>query len=149
MASSTVQIAARPTIGRMVGLGVIGGLVGGLVFGMMMAAMNSLPMVAALIGQSEALIGFFVHMGISAAFGALFGAVATYLPHSWVRFLIAGAVYGVVLWVGAALIAMPLMLGMNNMVFQIGEPQIMSLMGHLIYGVVAAAVIKVLTARGT
>lgn len=31
---------------------------------------------------------------------------------------------------------MPLMLGMSNMVFQIGETQWMSLMGHVIYGVI-------------
>lgn len=31
---------------------------------------------------------------------------------------------------------MPIMLGMSNMVFQIGEAQWMSLVGHVIYGIV-------------
>ncbi len=32
---------------------------------------------------------------------------------------------------------MPLMLGMGDMVLQIGQPQWLSLMGHVIYGIVA------------
>jgi uncharacterized membrane protein YagU involved in acid resistance len=148
MATSVVQAQTRPAMGRMIGLGIAGGLVGGLAFGLMMAAMNMLPMVAALIGQSEAFIGFIVHMGISALFGALFGVVATFLPRTWIALLVAGVGFGVVLWVGAALIAMPLMLGMNAMVLQIGEPQLMSLIGHIMYGVITAAVVKVLASRG-
>jgi uncharacterized membrane protein YagU involved in acid resistance len=148
MATNVMQAQTRPAMGRMAGLGVVGGLAGGLVFGVMMAAMGMLPMVAALIGQSDAFVGFLVHMGISAAFGAVFGVIASFLPRTWIALLIAGVVFGVVLWVGAALIAMPLMLGMNAMVLQIGDSQIMSLIGHIVYGVVAAVVVKVLAGRG-
>jgi uncharacterized membrane protein YagU involved in acid resistance len=87
-------------------------------------------------------------MGISAVFGALFGAIANVLPRTWIALLVAGVGFGVVLWVGAALIAMPLMLGMNAMVLQIGEPQLMSLIGHVAYGVITAAVVKLLAGRG-
>lgn len=37
-----------------------------------------------------------------------------------------------------ALVMMPLMLGMGEMVFVIGEMQWWSLVGHLIYGVITA-----------
>jgi uncharacterized membrane protein YagU involved in acid resistance len=86
-------------------------------------------------------------MAISAIFGAAFGVIAGLVVRSWTVLLIAGAVYGVVLWVGAALIAMPLMLGMNEMVLQIGTMQLNSLLGHLIFGVVTAAVVRLLISR--
>lgn len=90
-----------------------------------------------LAGSQDPLIGFVVHMAISAFIGAVYGVVAGRLPQSALTGIIAGAVNGVVWWVLGALIAMPLMLGMSNMVLQIGEAQWMSLVGHVIYGVVA------------
>ena len=50
--------------------GIIGGLAGGVVFGMMMAMMDFLPMIAALVGSRSAIVGFLVHMVISAGIGA-------------------------------------------------------------------------------
>ena len=43
---------------------------------------------------------------------------------------------------------MPLMLGMNEMILQIGQMQLNSLMGHVIFGVVLAAIYKMLLERG-
>jgi uncharacterized membrane protein YagU involved in acid resistance len=37
---------------------------------------------------------------------------------------------------------------MNEMVFQVGDMQISSLIGHIIFGVIAAAVYQVLRTRG-
>lgn len=58
--------------------GVVGGLAGGVVFGMLMAMMGMLPMIAGLVGSTAAMVGFLVHMVISAVIGAsfevLFGA---------------------------------------------------------------------------
>jgi uncharacterized membrane protein YagU involved in acid resistance len=120
--------------------GVLAGLAGGLVFGAMMAMQGMLPMVGMLVGVESALVGFIVHMLISAFAGAIFGVVAARLPEGWGPMLGAGAVYGVIWWVMGALILMPLMLGMSEMVLQIGEMQWMSLLGHLIFGLVTAAV---------
>lgn len=136
------------TLTKSVVNGILGGLAGGLVFGLMMAMMNMLPMVGMLIGQENAVIGFGVHMAISAFIGAVYGVVAVRLPLNWTTTLIAGVVNGVFWWVAGALIAMPLMLGMNEMVFVIGEMQWMSLMGHMIFGVIAAAVFHLLRQRG-
>ena len=122
--------------------GVIAGLVGGLVFGMMMAMMSMLPMVAGLIGSDNVVVGFMVHMVISAVIGASYGFIAPRLPSSWMMTIGAGIVYGVIWWVLGALVIMPLALGMGQMVLQIGDMQWLSLMGHIIFGVIMAAVYK-------
>lgn len=127
--------------------GAVAGLGGGLVFGMMMAMMGMLPMVAMLAGSQSAVAGFVVHMVISAAIGGLYGPVAARLPKTAATAIVAGAVNGVVWWVLGALILMPLMLGMAEMVFQIGQTQWFSLMGHLIYGVVAGLLFLPLSRR--
>lgn len=122
--------------------GVIAGLGGGLVFGMMMAMMSMLPMVAMLIGSDNVVVGFMVHMVISAVIGASYGFIAPRLPSSWMMTIGAGMVYGVIWWVLGALVIMPLALGMGQMVLQIGDMQWLSLMGHIIFGVIMAAVYK-------
>jgi hypothetical protein len=52
---------------------------------------------------------------------------------------VVGAVYGVIWSVLGALILMPLLLGMADIVLVIGQPQVMSLMGYLISGVIMGA----------
>jgi uncharacterized membrane protein YagU involved in acid resistance len=118
--------------------GIAAGLIGGLVFGMMMAMMGMLPMVGMLIGVGNAFVGFIVHMGISATIGAVYGLVAARLPQSHVITAVAGMVNGIVWWVLGALIMMPLMLGMTDMIFHIGTDQWFSLMGHIIFGLITA-----------
>ncbi|GAP09724.1 hypothetical protein BECAL_00875 [Bellilinea caldifistulae] len=120
--------------------GIIGGLAGGVVFGIMMAMMGMLPMVSMLVRQDNAVIGFIVHMGISAFIGAVYGFVIARFPNQLSTAFLGGALNGIVWWVLGALIMMPLMLGMNDMVFVIGQAQWMSLLGHLIYGVIAGLI---------
>ena len=127
--------------------GIIAGLGGGLIFGIMMAMMNMLPMVGMLVGQESSVVGFFVHMAISAFFGAAFGLVAAQFFQGWTMTLIAGLVYGVIVWFVGALVMMPLMLGMNEMVLQIGQAQWMSLVGHIIFGLVTGGIFAWLSQR--
>ena len=118
--------------------GALAGLAGGAVFGMMMAVMGMLPMVGMLVRQESAVIGFIVHMGISAFIGAVYGLAAGRFSLSSTTAIIGGIINGVVWWVLGALVLMPLMLGMTQMVFVIGTDQWMSLLGHLIFGLVTA-----------
>jgi hypothetical protein len=76
--------------------GAIAGLAGGAVFGMMMALMGMLPMVAMLVGSERAVVGFIVHMAISAFIGAVYGVAASRLPQSIGVAIGAGAVNGVI-----------------------------------------------------
>ena len=137
----------KPSAVSGVKAGIVAGLGGGMVFGMLMAMMGMLPMVAGLVKSDSPIVGFMVHMGISAFIGAVYGLFADRLPTSWIAVAIAGAVYGMIWWVLGALIAMPVMRGMSQMVFVIEQPQIMSLMGHVIYGVVMAVLFVPLSKR--
>ncbi len=143
----TTTTASTTNIQTSIIRGIIGGIAGGMVFGMMMAMMNMLPMVGMLIGNDSPVIGFGVHMVISILIGATYGIIATRIPSSWGIVVGAGVVYGVIWWVLGALVLMPLMLGMNDMVLQIGNDQWMSLMGHIIFGVILTAVYKLLSDR--
>jgi uncharacterized membrane protein YagU involved in acid resistance len=119
--------------------GVVGGLVGGVLFGVMMQMMGMLGMVAGLVGRDGAAVGWVVHLAISILFGLGFAVVIGPRSTSWGRALGLGAVYGVILWVVGALLIMPAMLGMP--VFQVGQPQWQSLVGHIVYGVALGGVL--------
>jgi hypothetical protein len=116
-------------------------------FGMLMGMMGMLPMVGMLVGQESAGAGFVVHLLISVFIGAVYGLVAGRFSLSWSAALVGGLINGVVWWVLGALIFMPLILGMNEMVFVIGQPQWMSLVGHILYGLVTALVFTALARR--
>lgn len=147
MTATVSTQAQNPSTVKSIVAGAIAGLGGGAVFGMMMAMMGMLPMVAMLAGSQDPLIGFVVHMAISAAIGGAYGLVAGRLPQNALTGIVAGAANGVVWWVLGALVAMPLMLGMSNMVFQIGEAQWMSLVGHVIYGIITGLIFIPLSKR--
>jgi uncharacterized membrane protein YagU involved in acid resistance len=145
--TTTVSSTANRSLTSSLIAGAIAGLGGGLVFGMMMAMMGMLPMVAMLVGSESAAVGFIVHMAISAFIGAVYGVAASRLPQTTGVAIGAGALNGVIWWVLGALILMPLMLGMSAMVLQIGGDQWMSLLGHLIFGVVTGLVFLPLSKR--
>jgi uncharacterized membrane protein YagU involved in acid resistance len=129
-------------------LGAIGGLAGGVPFGIMMAMMGMMPMIGMLIRVENATVGWVVHLIISAVVGALYGQFAPAFSKTWRSATIAGVVYGVIWWVLGALILMPALLGMFQMIFVIEQMQWMSLMGHIIYTTITAWVFKALNDRG-
>jgi uncharacterized membrane protein YagU involved in acid resistance len=147
MSATTIdqKISASPI--KLATSGAIAGLAGGVVFGMMMAMMGMLPMVGMLIRQENAVIGFIVHMVISAFIGAVYGLVAGRFALNTTTALVGGMINGIVWWVLGALVLMPLLLGMTQMVFVIGRDQWLSLMGHVIYGLVTAFVFIPLVKR--
>ena len=141
---TTAEFSMTKVNTRNLWLGALGGLAGGVPFGIMMAMMGIMPMIGMLIRQENATVGFIVHMGISAVTGALYGHFAPAFSQTWKSATIAGVVYGMIWRVLGALILMPLMLGMTQMVFVIGQMQWMSLMGHIVFAVVIALVFKAL-----
>ncbi|WP_435107376.1 hypothetical protein [Nocardiopsis synnemataformans] len=125
--------------------GVVAGVVGGVVFGILMAMTGMLPMVAMLVGGESALVGAVVHLAISAGIGLGFGLLAgAFADRAWPT-LAAGLVYGAAWWVLGGLILMPVMLGMP--LFPMDATAMMSLMGHLVYGLVAALALHGLSRR--
>lgn len=125
--------------------GVLAGLAGGLVFGALMAMMGMLPMVAMLVGSTSVVVGAVVHLVISAGLGMLFALVVPSLSTGMM--VVAGAVYGVVWWVLGPLLIMPTLLGMTQMIFTVDSAALMSLVGHVLFGVVAAGVLLALRRR--
>lgn len=131
---------------RRAAAGVLGGVAGGLVFGVLMTIMGMMPMIASLIGSHSPWVGWGVHLVISIVFGlgltVLFGNL---LLVSYGRGALVGLVYGMVLWVVGPLLIMPIRLGMP--VFALNLTNWLSLMGHLMYGVILALV-AVLVLKG-
>lgn len=119
--------------------GIIGSLVGGLVFGAMMAMMGMLPMVAGLIGSQSAGVGFFVHMVVSFLFGITFAAFTRITKWNG---LVSGLIYGILLWFVFPFILMPVMMGMTVMAFQFTSDSMISLVGHIVYGLLTGLVYK-------
>ncbi len=125
--------------------GIVGGLVGGVAFGILMQLTGMIPMVAMLVGSDSALIGWLVHLvisaGIGAGFGVLLGGWATAMAPSTGL----GLGYGVLWWVLGGLLIMPAWLGMG--VFMFNAMAWMSLLGHLIYGLLLGVVYALVAPR--
>jgi len=121
---------------------VVGGIVGGLVFGAMMGMMGMLPMVASVVGSESAAVGFLYHMFNSVVIGAIFGLVFGAWSHTYGQGAAMGLLYGVIWWVLGPLVLMPLMLGMGAPQFgmALAPPMLMSLAGHLLYGLLTGLV---------
>lgn len=125
--------------------GVLGGLAGGLVFGGMMQALDMMSMVAMLVGSESVAVAWVVHLAISAVFGAVYGAVVAPRVSGWGPGLVAGLAYGALLWVVGPLLLMPAKLGMP--LFTVNTMAVQSLVGHLVFGLVLAAVVVALSRR--
>lgn len=141
--SATTPVARHPRtlplhLGRRVAAGAAGGVAGGLVFGMLMAIMGMLPMVASMVGSDSAAVGFGVHMVISVLIGWGLTVPFAGLLTSYGKAALIGLGYGALWWVLGPLVIMPTMLGMP--LFSVDLPALMSLMGHLVYGIILALV---------
>ena len=128
----------KATMGRRISAGVLGGLAGGLVFGVMMAMGGMLSKVAGLVGSDSAVVGFVVHMVVSALIGLGLTVPFAGLLTSYGRGAVIGFLYGALWWVLGPLLLMPLMMGAP--VFELGPGSMMSLVGHLVFGVILGLV---------
>ena len=127
---------------RGVEAGLIGGFVMGVLFSLLMPPVieNAIP---ALVGLTGGIAGWVVHMSISAVFGVVFVAALSH-PRLAAASESVGAVvgiglaYGVVLWVGAAGVAMPLWLSAVGFPSPPPLPNLglMGLVTHLAFGLV-------------
>ena len=118
--------------------GLVGGAVGGVAFGILMGVRGMLPMVAGLAGSSDPLVGFIAHMVISLVIGASFGVFFGGASQTYGRAAVWGLVYGAIWWVLGPMVIMPMMMGMGlQFAAAFSGPMLMSLMGHVIYGVLA------------
>lgn len=135
---STSTLSEPKLDARTLRLGALAGIIGGIPFGIMMGMMGMMPMIGMLVRVESAFVGALVHAAISAITGAMYGFLAVRFPLTWRSAVIGGFVYGVIWWVLGALILMPALLGMFQMIFVIETMQWMSLLGHIVFGEVLA-----------
>lgn len=126
--------------------GTVGGLVGGVVFGVMMHAMGMIAMIGGLVGAVGVATGWIVHLFISAAIGVGYALTFGLRDPGYVASAAYGGLYGAIWWVLGPLLLMPLFMGMGAFP-PIGQDQIMSLVGHLMYGLVLGLVFVAVRAR--
>ena len=135
---STSTLSMQKLDVRALWIGAVAGIIGGIPFGMMMGMMGMMPMIGMLVRVDSVFAGVLVHAAISAITGALYGFFAARLPQTWRVAALAGIAYGVIWWVLGALVLMPAMLGMTQMIFVIEQTQWMSMLGHQIWALVMA-----------
>jgi len=135
---STSTLSTQKLDARALWTGALAGLIGGIPFGIMMGMMGMMPMIGMLVRVESAFVGVLVHAAISAITGAIYGFFAIRFPLTWRNAILGGLIYGVIWWVLGALILMPALLGMFQMIFVIEQMQWMSLLGHIIFGEVLA-----------
>jgi uncharacterized membrane protein YagU involved in acid resistance len=134
--------ARTSSLGQRVIGGVVGGILGGLVFGAMMGLMGMLPMVASVVGSNSPVVGFVYHMFNSVIIGAVFGLIFGAWSRTYGQGAVWGLLYGVIWWVLGPLVLMPIFLGMGTPQFGMAltPPMLMSLVGHLLYGLITGLV---------
>lgn len=127
-------------------IGILGGMAGGLVFGITMHLMGMMPMIAKMAGSESVAVGWFIHIIISAVIGAFYVWWFGKQTSSYGRGILFGMIHGMIWWIIGALTIMPLILGMAVQYSEaLSEMSLMSLMGHLIYGVILGLIYYQLT----
>lgn len=145
---------AHETSVRALPLNVVAGAAAGVVAGLplgiimqvrdadpaMMPGITMMDLVGDLISDPSAGLGWLIHLFNSALFGAVFVLLSSRWLSNRGPAMGLGLLYGVGWWVVGALWIMPARLGMDDMVFEIGDNQWWSLVGHLIYGLLLVAI---------
>ena len=119
-----------------------GGMVTAVDAGSPMMNNGMLEMVGGMIG-ADALIGFILHVIISAVIGALYTGLFTQyvnLGSPLTNIAVGGLIYGVIWWILGGLIIMPAIAGGELLQINLNSP---SLFGHIIFGHVLAFVVVI------
>lgn len=134
--------------------GAVGGLVGGIIFGLVIQfVMDIMPVIGALYGLESLAVGWIAHLFHSVVFGLVYAAVvgtprlSQYASKESTGAAL-GAAYGVVLWFVAAGLVMPVWMdAMGLSAPSIPNLGVMSLAGHLVYGVLLGAIFAAMMHR--
>jgi uncharacterized membrane protein YagU involved in acid resistance len=130
------------------GWGALASLAGGLLFSLIMVATGFLPKVAELVGGASPVLGFGVHMIISALIGMSFGVLFQYEAPNLGSGVAWGLVYGLAWWFIGPLTLLPILLGASlTWTVEAAGAAMPSLIGHLIYGAATALIFMLLERR--
>lgn len=130
------------------GRGAFAGLIGGLVFLPQIVAIGGLPLIARLAGGTSPALGSIVHLVISIAMGAGYGALFERESPDWAAAIGWGMLYGIIWWFIGTLTLFPVWLSASfTWTTAAAAGALSSLLGHLIYGAVTASVFLLLERR--
>jgi hypothetical protein len=133
---------------RTVQWGGVAGLAGGLLYVLVLVATGSLGEIAAIVGGTSAVLGLAVHLSISILLGVSYGLLFQREAPNLASGIAWGLVYGLMGWYIGPLTLFPLTLGNSSLwVPAVAEAQFPAMIGHLIYGAVAAAAFWLLERR--
>src|SRR6266498_824452 len=133
---------------RALGWGVVASLAGGLLFSLVMVATGTLPRVAAIVGGSSPVLGFVVHLVISALIGMSYGVLFRHEAPNAGAGVAWGLLYGLVWWFLGPLTLFPSLLGGTfTWTTTAAGAALPSLIGHLVYGAATAFVFLLLERR--
>jgi len=128
--------------------GVTASLAGGLLFTLVMVATGALSSVAGLVGGSSPVLGFVVHMCISAIIGMTYGLLFQNEAPNFGSGLAWGLLYGLIWWFLGPMTLMPILLGGSvTWTITAAGSLLPSLIGHLIYGAATAFTFLMLERR--
>jgi uncharacterized membrane protein YagU involved in acid resistance len=115
--------------------GALSSLAGGLLFAMVMAAVGAFSRVAGLVGSDSPVLGFVVHMVVSALIGMTYGTLFQRESPNFGSGVAWGLVYGLIWWFVGWMTLLPILTGRPFDWSANAAGQVMpSLIGHLLYG---------------
>ena len=131
---------------------ILAGLGAGVVMGLMIQfVMGIMPVIGALYGAEGLVTGWVAHLAHSVAFALVFAAVVSQPPLAKYADSVGpaaglGLVYGVILWLVAAAIVMPIWMAAVGLPSP-GVPNVnpQSLVGHVVFGVLLGGLYAVLS----
>jgi uncharacterized membrane protein YagU involved in acid resistance len=130
---------------RSLGWGAVASLVGGVFFSLVMASTGALSRIASLVGGTSPLLGFLVHLVISAPIGMSYGVLFQRESPTVGAGVVWGMLYGLVWWFLGPLTFLPIMLGGSfTWTPEAANAALPELIGHLLYGAATALVFLLL-----
>lgn len=133
---------------RSLGWGAAASIVGGVLFSLVMAATGALARVATLVGGSSPVLGFGVHLAMSAPIGMSYGVLFQRESPNVSTGVAWGMLYGLVWWFLGPLTFLPILLGGSfTWTPQAASAAFPELIGHLLYGAATAIVFLLLERR--
>lgn len=133
---------------RSLGWGAVASLVGGVFFSLVMASTGALSRIANLVGGTSPLLGFLVHLVISAPIGMSYGVLFQRESPTVGAGVVWGMLYGLVWWFLGPLTFLPIMLGGSfTWTPEAANAALPELIGHLLYGAATAVVFLLLERR--
>lgn len=130
---------------RSLGWGALASLVGGVLFSLVMASTGALARIAGVVGGTSPVVGFLLHLLISAPIGMSYGLLFQRESPSVGAGVVWGMLYGLAWWFLGPLTLLPIMLGGSfTWTPAAANAALPELVGHLLYGAVTAAVFLLL-----